>query len=218
MAAPAVLLSSERQDWRTPEWFLNLVRRVAPIYLDPATTPDNPTRAQCIYTEADNALARSWDVPGMVYANPPYGAHLSGAKVEPYKPILRKQRDKVTGIVTVEKIGFGVGWAVKMAEVEREALYLVPSRIETAWWGTLWEWCDFHLFWSSPEYGARVNFIDAVTGEPRSGGSTFPSSVFYRGPNLDRFIATFEAHGRMVPGARTQRTLIAKAIEAGWRP
>ena len=45
---------ASRSDWQTPDSILLLVRAVigGPIGLDPATSPDNPTRALEFYTAA----------------------------------------------------------------------------------------------------------------------------------------------------------------------
>lgn len=69
-------MSSQRQDWQTPENVLDLVRAVGPIELDPCTTLDNPVGARNFYTPSDDGfdgLALPWDGPGVVFVNPPYG-------------------------------------------------------------------------------------------------------------------------------------------------
>ena len=73
----APLMSSAKQDWETPEHVLDLVRKVAgPIALDVATSPDNPTNADRIFTEADDGLAQTWMAPvgRTIWMNPPYNA------------------------------------------------------------------------------------------------------------------------------------------------
>jgi len=209
MAAPDALLSSASSRWRTPVWFLELVRRVGPIVLDPASTADNPTGALAWYTPAQNGLRLPWPVSGLVFVNPPYGVHLSGP-VDPWRLVVKKS--------TV--LGFGSGWAARMAQHAGEGLYLVPCRRETDWWRSLNEWCDWRCEWASPARGARINFVlDPSDPVPeKKNGSTFASTVFYRGPNIARFFTAFELHGEMEPGARTLRTLIAHATRAGWRP
>lgn len=69
------LLSSEKQDWRTPENFLAVVRQFAPIGLDPCGTLDSVVAAKVTYIyPADDGLALGWGGPGLVYCNPPYGS------------------------------------------------------------------------------------------------------------------------------------------------
>ena len=62
-----------RSDWQTPEWVLNLAREVigGPIGLDPATTPENPTKAVTFYTKADNGLHMPWSADS-IWLNPPW--------------------------------------------------------------------------------------------------------------------------------------------------
>lgn len=196
------LLSSERMDWRSPEWFLDLVREVGPIDLDPCTTVDNPTGAARIIVQPPRAwplppcgLSSSWERAGLAFANPPYGAHLSGA-VEPGREIWRvDRRTKDRRIV-----GVGTGWAARIAqELDGETLVLVPVRTETAWWRTLFAWADRVLLWSSPVHGCRISFINPETGRPQQ-GSNLASTVFYRGPQARRFGHAFSPHGELIRG------------------
>lgn len=69
----------------TPPHVLEMTRRYARalgregIDLDPATSPDNWTRAGTIFTETDDGLARSWrlfDRPTFVWLNSPWGRAL----------------------------------------------------------------------------------------------------------------------------------------------
>ena len=64
-------------DWRTPPAVLSAVRDYlgGKIFLDPATTEDNPTGAEIFFTEKENGLSRDWDSKG-VFVNPPYGKQL----------------------------------------------------------------------------------------------------------------------------------------------
>ena len=74
-ALPPTLQSASTggsDNWRTPEDFLQRVRGFAPIGLDPASTPDNPTGARDWFTPEVDGLSRSWLGHGVVYLNPPY--------------------------------------------------------------------------------------------------------------------------------------------------
>lgn len=180
------LFRSTRTDWLTPGWFIDLVNEVGPIALDPATNKNNPTGARNIYTgDPHNGLLSSWDTDGLVFCNPPYGKELSRAG----------------------------GWSDKMATYEGEALYLVPSRTETRWWRSMYSWCDWALLWSSPTKGSRIRFVDGESGleMPKS---TFPSTVFYKGPRVSAFIRGFAPHGTLLPGASTQAALIRASAGA----
>lgn len=206
MTSHVTARAPERSDWRTPAWFLDLVRQIGPIDLDPATAPNNPTGARRYYAQggpeaapfADGylgpcGLAGSWTrtLDGLAFVNPPYGAHLSGP-VEPHYVIKRK------GVT----IGIGRGWAARIAQDPGEWLALVPTRTDSEWWHVLHSACSWGTFWRSPTFGARIQFVDPDTGRAR-GGSNLASSVFYHGPNADRFLRTFAPHGRIFPGERT---------------
>ena len=218
-----VLHSSASAHWRTPAYFLELVRQVGPIAYDPASQPRNPTVARVFsfetpkgvrFTAEDppgqaergaGGLDQDWeDVAegGLVYCNPPYGSHLPGP-VNPKAKIFRK----VNGEPVL--VGIGTGWAAKMAQNVGEGLYLVPARVETGWFRRLHRWADWRLDWSSPTLGARIRFED---GSGARSGAPFPSSVFYRGPNVGRFMAAFKDHGTLVPGARTLDVLLRAGL------
>lgn len=72
----AALLSSDRQDWETPDWLLDDVRRVfgREIACDPCTTAANPTRARVFHTP-DDPPPGCWAGPW--FCNPPYGRALA---------------------------------------------------------------------------------------------------------------------------------------------
>lgn len=71
---------------------------------------------------------------------------------------------------------------------------LVPVRTETAWWRTLRTASDLGLFWSSPTFGSRIQFVNPSTGRVRN-QNNIASTVFYHGPYPDRFLSAFKAHG-----------------------
>lgn len=72
--------ASPKNSWMTPEWLLDLVRRVGPIDLDPCTTTDNPTDARRFFTIEEDGLTKGWSgyasIDGLTYVNPPYGRGL----------------------------------------------------------------------------------------------------------------------------------------------
>lgn len=77
----ACLNSSKRMDWQTPDNVLELVRKIAPVALDPCTTADNPCGASKFLHQ--EGLFVHWEpltpadpFAGLVYVNPPYGREL----------------------------------------------------------------------------------------------------------------------------------------------
>lgn len=105
-AAMATMTSSEKDDWQTPTEVLDVVRVMAPIGLDPCTTPDNPVGARRFYTPVDDGLRLAWGPDGLVFVNPPYGRQIRA---------------------WVEK-------CVREAEHGVEIVALLPARTDTAWW------------------------------------------------------------------------------------
>jgi hypothetical protein len=85
--AGGIVRTSLDNSWRTPEWILERVRAYfgGPIGFDPASAPDNPTKAERFLYGApgtmfsqetgQNGLDAEWPLRG-TYANPPYGSEL----------------------------------------------------------------------------------------------------------------------------------------------
>jgi len=63
-------MSSETQEWETPQEFFDLLDTEFEFTLDVAATPEN-AKCKRYYTIQDNALWQPWD--GVVFCNPPYG-------------------------------------------------------------------------------------------------------------------------------------------------
>jgi len=233
--------STASNDHRTPEYFLDLVRKVAPIYYDPASQQSNPTGAEVFsYMDPDGrprtrcrehgaasvgygGLTQQWASVGLTYVNPPYGRHLGGKidesaelrstskcddfvhrEMGPNAPCCKCVKGRVTRV-----IGTGTGWARKMAAHNGEGLYLLATRTDAAWFKRLHRWCAWRLDWSSPSLGHRIKFAGNKDSAP------FPSTVFYRGPNVTRFLDVFGPHGTILPGPKTQATLVHAATGGG---
>lgn len=184
------LTSSKRMDWQTPESFLELVRRMGPIALDPCTTPENPTGAAvwCFpdATPPAVAAAAAWHDPHidglsarwsemsslaasngygrLVYVNPPYGRKLP------------KWIDK----------------CVAEAKDGAEIVALVPARTDTKWGQLALESCTAALLWRG-----RIRFVDAATGVAGE-AAAFPSAVFYWGGRELVFRKAFAGRGLFV--------------------
>lgn len=175
------LLSSTKMDFQTPPDFLDLVRRVGRITLDPCTGPTNPTRADYPCTEETDGLSHSWSYVlakhgGLFFTNPPFGRALPT----------------------------WINKAVREGELGAEGVILVPSRTDTAWWQKLAENVDAGLFWRG-----RLTFWDQATNAPALTWSKkrqrfevmpapFPVFVGYFGPNKDRFFQAFAGKGRFL--------------------
>lgn len=64
------LMSSDTQEWETPQEFFDRLNQEFGFTLDAAATPDN-AKCERFYTIRDNALWQRWE--GVVFCNPPYG-------------------------------------------------------------------------------------------------------------------------------------------------
>jgi len=104
-------------DWNTPEEVLELVRKVAPIGLDPCSNVTSKVKASAAWLSG--GLEVDWGGFGLVYVNPPYGREL---KQWAFKIIA--EQNKGTEIIA-----------------------LVPSRTDTQWFQMLFEQCDRVCFW-----------------------------------------------------------------------
>jgi len=201
-------LASGRFDWLTPEWFLDLVRDVAPIGLDPCTSLDNPTNARRFIVQRDGGcgLRDRWVThpDEVTFVNPPYGAHLSG-NVEP------DHKHKGANRASHSGVGFGRGWAKRIASyVDGATIALVPVRTDTKWWREMFGWADCACLWSSSEFGSRISCVDPIKGIERR-GSNIASTVFFRaGGSVEasRFRAVFGPHGTVIDGGRKPQTLV----------
>lgn len=71
-----VLFSSDKTNWRTPQWLLDELDKEFDFFLDAAA---DETNAKCadFLTEEDDALSMNWDCGGTIWVNPPYGRTLT---------------------------------------------------------------------------------------------------------------------------------------------
>jgi ParB-like chromosome segregation protein Spo0J len=161
----APLMSSASPEWYTPQAILECVVRVmGEIDLDPCSNSDGPPNvtATTHYTRKDDGLTREWY--GRVYMNPPYGREIDD-------------------------------WAKKLVEEYKagrvkQAIALVPSRTDTAWFRRFREYprCFVH---------GRLSFSGHDSPAP------FPSMIVALGCNPDQFAKGFTNIGdiyQWIPG------------------
>lgn len=151
----SVHFSSDSEEWYTPPSVIERVMRtLGAIELDPCADPKKTVPALNHLTEDDDGLAVEWN--GRVYMNPPYGA---GIKLW----VAKLQAHHETGDVP-------------------EAIALVPSRTDTAWFAMLRDYPRCFV-------RGRLRFSGHDNSAP------FPSCAFYLGPNTPRFVAAFDDLG-----------------------
>lgn len=174
--------SSEFQGYRTPPEWLERIRAVGPIALDPATTVENPTGAERFFTPSDDGLTQDWKTAangGLWFVNPEYGDALD------------------------------IFWSKKIAEEGMKkppggGIALVPARCDTVWFRRFTT-ADALCF-----VKGRIKFIgfNPLTQQWERGAwskrsqkwmpnspAGFPSLFAYWGPRPDRFREVFGPFG-----------------------
>ena len=66
----AACLSSEKDDWGTPQWLFDALDQEFHFDLDPCSSDENH-KCQDYYTEKDDGLTKDWS-GRIVFTNPPY--------------------------------------------------------------------------------------------------------------------------------------------------
>ena len=140
-----VLTSSANEHWPTPRTIIDpLVKRFGQIALDPCSNAESIVNAKVNwYGPAHNdvdGLAQSWQYPGLVFVNPPYG----------------------------RKIVSWVRKCAQEAEIAKrtnsgtEIVLLGPSRTDTKWFQrTIFPSADAVIFWEG-----RLTFLNAPAPAP----------------------------------------------------
>lgn len=160
--------SSERDDWRSPDNLLELVRAAfgGPIDLDPCAARDPAhwfarvnvprpgTRIEGTRSKIDGLEALATFKPWTCYINPPYGRGI-GRWVE--------------------------AWARSPA---KHAIALLPARTDTRWFAAGWAASNAACF-----LRGRLTFVGAPAPAP------FPSVLLYRGTRSVGFVEALEGAG-----------------------
>ena len=83
----AVMFSSKRQDWTTPDWIYNQLHNEFKFTLDPCCYPET-AKCKKYYTKKENGLIQDW-AGERVYVNPPFGSAISKWVAKSYKESLK---------------------------------------------------------------------------------------------------------------------------------
>ena len=153
---------SGHQEWYTPSWLIERVRRFYDdkLDLDPASdeSANQMVGADTFYTREDDGLQKEWF--GNVWLNHPYG---------------RKENDQ---------------WSNKIIHARWEGADQVTgicyASTSEKWCNRIITTADVICFISG-----RIKFIDARTGEP-GGSSQKGSMIYYYGPEPKKFVRNFD--------------------------
>jgi hypothetical protein len=112
-------------NWQTPEWFLDLVRQLGDIALDPATNSTNPTRATKFITAEHDpcGLLADWSDDGVIYCNPPYGR----GHMDPWAGKIIYEAERGREIIALTRGDLSTRWARRMVLAAR--LCCFPPRL-----------------------------------------------------------------------------------------
>ena len=171
----AALLSSNKQDWETPQEVVDIIEKYRPIRLDPCTTAGNPTGAFSFFTPDSDGLSEDWgmDKGGLVYVNPPYGKAIGKWVAKAVEENTRRPYTEAIGA---------------------EIIMLIPARTDTAYW-------QYGIFESASAIcfvRGRIKFKGAKSGAP------FPSAFIYFGDREKDFVAHFSQLGNAFSLKSTQ--------------
>lgn len=157
----APMMTSDRQDWRTPACVLEAIAWLGPIALDPCGAPGSLVQAEIELRQddGDDGLGPTpWRtiVDGcssrLVYVNPPY------------------HRDELPR------------WIARCVHEARQdstlsIVLLVPARTETRWFQLARDQAHACAFWRG-----RLRFVGARAGAP------FPSCLFFFNLEVDQLV------------------------------
>ena len=173
-----VTLSSDKQNWLTPPYFLDLVRKIGPISFDPCANPLSFVHAwwSCYGPENHiDGLSFRWQIPRdtVCFVNPPYGRALA----------LWANKMAADGSTIIHKDG-------------AHLVALIPARTGTGYWEKfIWPFADAVCFWhGGTQHPSRMCFYN-LDGRPADTGATFDAAVVYFGARRDRFKDVFDSYG-----------------------
>ena len=141
MSINPALLSSNNQTFNTPVNFLELVKRLGEIGLDPCSNPHSlvGARRSLSLENGDNGLTEAWDDQGLVFVNPPYGRSIPAWV------------DKACDT-----------WVnARGSARDFECIMLIPARTDTRWFSKLLSGASALAFWRG-----RLTFLGASDPAP----------------------------------------------------
>ena len=176
------MMSSGNDLWQTPPWILDLVRKVAPIGLDPCTTEKNPTQARNFFAPpAEDGLSRTWvtNPEELTFVNWPY------SQSRPWAEACARNASLGTDIIALCAARTDTRWFQGIADsitaicfLSGRVTFVDPRSPDPA------------MHWSEK----KGCFVKAT-------GATFPSMLLYWGPDRWSFDKVFRDYGFCTNGS-----------------
>lgn len=156
-------------DWRTPLWLVNKAREVFDddIYLDPASSHDNPTGALMCFTE--RGLEQSWEGFKNIFLNHPWSRKEGMPSVWWMAPL----------------------WSFALDHPDVHIFNVGPASLNATWWHDFVAPAPIHCL---PR--GRVKY-DPPPGHAPASAPTFDTCVSYWGPDPERFRRVMADVGRI---------------------
>jgi phage N-6-adenine-methyltransferase len=163
----AAWFSSSSCEWGTPQWLFNVLHEREHFTLDVCASEKNHKLPR-YYTREDDCFTKPWD--GVWFCNPVYG----DAEEPCHKTKCKKKRCKERGFCVTEYqpgIADFVEYGIEQAARQKSrGVYLVPARVDTEWFETLFRSADEVLF-----IHGRLRYED--NNRKPGGTAPFPSCI-----------------------------------------
>ena len=187
------MIGSDNMDFRTPPEFLELVRTVGLIGLDPATDDANPVKAlRCYVGGVNDGLQFNWrdevrEEGGLVYCNPPYGRAL-GKWAEKFAD----EGDAGCELITLTPSRTGSSW-VHGHMVKATSMRFLKRRL--TFWSKVEPWMvgDFSAIRSLEPRGWHPGAWDKKKKRWSVAPAPFDCMVCYWGPRAAAFDGALRA-------------------------
>jgi hypothetical protein len=186
----AALLTSDDQNFNTSPDFLDIVRKIDAIGLDPATDSFNRVGAKSFFTPERDGLVQSWQGYGLVFCNPPYGRSL-GDWSQKFCEEGYQEAHGGAALITLTPARTDTRWFRRMRHSAtavclmdgRQTFYRIHP--QTGVWGPA-------VTLNKKKSHEAGREIYEVSPAP------FPSAVFYWGDHRWKFREVFQNHGWVI--------------------
>lgn len=160
---------TDKNNWETPAWVVDMLNAYKRITLDPCSTEANPTFANTYFTPEHDGLTQPWNLKmsDFVFMNPPFGRGLMGEWTLKYLEEMRKADFTPEGvclfkldttlatndlyyaadmiIIPSSRLNYEVGGVVQKG-ANFPSVMTYRGHRAGAFRKHIEEWCDWHCF------------------------------------------------------------------------